>query len=102
MQKYVPSAFRNTGREVFLVAVLFALWIGFFDEYNLVGHIRNQRKLSQLIEQQEYLKEKIGSDQRKIRELHTNLENLEKFAREQFLMKKGNEELFVIVEMETD
>ena len=35
-----------------------------------------------------------------VEELESNPESLEKFAREKYLMKKDNEELFVIVEEE--
>ena len=33
-----------------------------------------------------------------MKNLKTNNENLEKFAREQYLMKKDNEDIFIIVE----
>ena len=76
------------------------MWIFFFDEHNLVQHFQNKQKLSLLIEQKDFLKEKIETDQRKIKELQTNQKNLEKFAREEFLMKRSNEDVFVIVEEE--
>lgn len=49
-------------------------------------------------EEKEYYQSKINDDKRKIKELRTNNENLEKFAREQYLMKKPNEEIFIIDE----
>ena len=100
MGKLLSSVLKKLRKEMLFASVLFILWIGFFDDYNLVQHFRDQNKLEQLIEQKEYLKMKILSDQRKIHELRTNQKNLEKFAREQFLMKKKNEEVFVIVEEE--
>jgi cell division protein FtsB len=100
MGKLGPSVFKKVRKEMLFAAVFFILWISFFDDYNLIQHFRNQHKLEQLTEQKEYLKNKIRSDQRKIQELQTNQKNLEKFAREQFLMKKGNEEVFIIVEEE--
>ncbi|KOH44772.1 FtsB family cell division protein [Sunxiuqinia dokdonensis] len=84
-----------------IVLALFVLWVGFFDEENsLLQHLQNRQKLSQLTEQEAYLRSKIISDKRKIQELQTNLTNLEKFAREEFLMKKENEDVFLIVEEE--
>lgn len=100
MGKLSSSVFKNIRKEMLLAAAFFLLWIGFFDEYNLISHFRNQQKLEQLTEQKEYLKNKILSDQRKIHELQTNRKNLEKFAREQFLMKQENEEIFLVVEEE--
>jgi cell division protein DivIC len=100
MGKLISSVLKKIKKEMLFASVFFILWIGFFDDYNLVQHFRDQNKLEQLIEQKEYLKAKILSDRRKIHELRTNQKNLEKFAREQFLMKKKNEEVFVIVEEE--
>ena len=76
----------------------FLLWLFFFDENSLVQHFQNKQKLVQLIEQEDYLRHKIVSDKRKIQELQTNQANLEKFAREEFLMKKENEDVFLIEE----
>jgi cell division protein FtsB len=70
----------------------------FFDEHSLLQHYQNREKLRQLEEQEEFYREKIEADKRKLHELQTNDENLEKFAREQFQMKKENEDIFVIIE----
>ena len=43
-----------------------------------------------------YYYEKIKIDSRKLEELRTDRENLEKFAREQYLMKKDNEDIFIV------
>ena len=42
----------------------------------------------------------IKKDKNRIHELKTNRDNLEKFAREQYLMKKKNEDIFIIIEEE--
>jgi cell division protein FtsB len=48
--------------------------------------------------QREYYIEKIKTDSRKLKELRTDRENLEKFAREQYYMKRDNEDIFIVVE----
>lgn len=100
MGKPASSVTKKISKEMFFAGVFFILWISFFDEYNLISHFRDQQKLEQLTEQKEFLKNKIRSDQRKIHELQTNRQNLEKFAREQFLMKRENEDIFLVVEEE--
>ena len=60
--------------------------------------ISTRRKINKMEEEKEYYQSKINDDKRKIKELRTNNENLEKFAREQYLMKKPNEEIFIIDE----
>ena len=83
----------------YLIAfVLFVVWIMFFDENNLRQHRQNLNELALLQEQVDLYKNKIVADKRKLYELQTNDANLEKFAREQFLMKKADEDIYVIVE----
>lgn len=92
---YIWLKFRSKYVIAFLV---FLVWILFFDEHSLIQHYRNRQKLEQLLEQKEFFKTKIEADKRKLYELQTNDENLEKFAREQFQMKKENEDVFIIEE----
>lgn len=83
----------------YLIALAaFVVWIMFFDDNNLTQHKKNLQELAMLQEQVSFYKHKIEADKRKLIELQTNDENLEKFAREQFFMKKANEEIYVIVE----
>lgn len=90
--------FKNIFNKYLLVFVVFGVWIVFFDENNLMKHRQNLEELAQLENQLDFYKKKIEADKRKLHELQTNDENLEKFAREQFLMKRSNEDIFVIVE----
>ena len=55
-------------------------------------------EINQLEDDREYYLEQIQKDSARLSELTTNKENLEKYAREQFLMKKPNEDVFVVIE----
>lgn len=81
-----------------LTSVIFVLWMTFFDQNNLLERRKSTREFRQLSEEKEYYQKKIEEDRKRIRELKTNNDNLEKFAREQYLMKKDNEDIFVIVD----
>jgi len=86
-------------KNKYVIAItLFAVWLTFFDQNNLLSQISNMRTLRQMQKQKEYYAEKIEEDTRRTNELLSDDENLEKFAREQYLMKKPNEEVFVIIE----
>ncbi|MDX9882351.1 MAG: septum formation initiator family protein [Prolixibacteraceae bacterium] len=98
MRHIVHIIWVKVRNKYFLVFVSFLIWIMFFDEHSLLQHYQNREKLRQLEEQEEFYREKIEADKRKLHELQTNDENLEKFAREQFQMKKENEDIFVIIE----
>jgi len=81
-----------------LAVVVLTVWMLFFDQNNLIDRVVNMRKYQQLKKDKEYYQTKIEEDRKKLLELRTNRENLEKFAREQYLMKKDNEDIFVIEE----
>jgi cell division protein DivIC len=85
-------------RNKYIVALLvFLVWMLFFDNNNLVDRYKTYSNLRQLEKDKKYYIEKIESDSRKLNELRTNKANLEKFAREQYLMKRKNEDVFIIV-----
>lgn len=58
--------------------------------------------IQKLEEQKDYYKERIEKDREKLIELRSDEEQLEKFAREEYLMKKDNEDVFVILVDEDD
>ena len=89
--------FRFFRNKYFVTAFLFFMWVAFFDENNLVERFQNMREMHKLKEEKEYYQEKIKEDAARLKELKTNKDNLEKFAREQYLMKKDDEDVFVIV-----
>jgi cell division protein DivIC len=86
--------FRN---KYAIASALFIIWVGFFDENNLIERFQNLMELKNLKENKEYYIHKIKEDAERLKELKTNNDNLEKYAREQYLMKRDNEEVFVIV-----
>jgi RNase adaptor protein for sRNA GlmZ degradation len=70
----------------------------FFDSNNLIDRYKELRKLHQFEKDQVYFTERIEIDSKRLKQLKTSNRNLEKFAREQYYMKKPNEEIFVIIE----
>ncbi len=84
-------------RNKYILALLvFFIWIMFFDQNNLVDRYMSQRHIRQLEKDKLYFRERIKQDSTRMNELRTNNDNLEKFAREQYLMKRENEEIFII------
>jgi cell division protein FtsB len=83
-----------------LTALIFGVWIGLFDQNNLLDRFTAMSKLKQLKEEKDYYRQKIQEDQQRMKELMSDKEDLEKFARETYLMKKDNEDVFVVIEVE--
>ncbi len=85
----------------YLIAIiLFLAWIVFFDENSIVAHQKNKKRLQELLQQKVYYKERIESDKQKLEDLNSGMEELEKFAREQYYMSKPNEDVFIVIEEE--
>jgi cell division protein FtsB len=84
-------------KNKYVIAILFFLvWILFFDQNNLIDRVVTIRKFHEMEKEKKYYLDKIKSDTKKLEELRTDRENLEKFAREQYLMKRDNEDVFIV------
>lgn len=79
-----------------LTLIVFFIWVLFFDRNNLVDRYISAREIHQLERDKLYFKTRITQDSTRLRELKTDNDNLEKFAREQYLMKRRNEDIFII------
>ncbi len=90
----IPVIFRN---KYFLTILVFLIWIILMDSNNLLSRVKEIRELRKLKSDKEYYTNKIEEDQSKLRELKTDNHNLEKFAREQYRMKKPDEDLFIVL-----
>lgn len=97
MLKRVPPFFRN---RYIAVLVLFILYISFFDAHDLISQMEIKMELREISEEIDYLNEHTESAKSQIEELTSDKEELEKFAREQYRMKRENEELFVLLHEE--
>jgi cell division protein FtsB len=93
----LPKLMKN---RYFIAAAIFVVWIAFFDQNNLITQIQYRMELNKLEEEREFYQEEIKQIRADLKELKTNPKTLEKFAREKYLMKKDDEEIFVIVEEE--
>lgn len=93
---YIKQALIILRNKFVLTIVVFIVWLTFFDRYNLIDMIGISTDIHQMEGEKQYYQEKIKQDSIRIQELTTNNENLEKFAREQYLMKKSDEVIFIV------
>ncbi len=80
------------------VTLLLAVWLCFFDRNDLISEMRLVRKIHRLQAERTYYKQQTDKATEELKELQTDPSNLEKFAREKYLMKKDNEDIYVIVD----
>lgn len=86
-------------RHKYLITVLiFIVVIGFLDENSLIQRIKHRNEISTLNSEIERYRMQYEEDTKRLKELTTNPEALEKIAREKYLMKKPNEDIYVFEE----
>lgn len=95
MFKKLPPIFRNF---YVVVGLCFLVWLTFLDSNDLIDRFSMGAKLRSLENEKEYYQKKIEEVEKDRKELMTNKELLEKFAREKYLMKKETEDVFIIQE----
>lgn len=80
--------------------IAFVVWMLFFDRNDFFQQQQRRSELKQLKEGKLYFQQQIEQEQQLAEELNNNPASIEKFAREKYLMKKDNEDLFLIQPLE--
>ncbi len=79
-----------------ITGIAFAVWMLFFDRNDVSLQLKRVNELKKLKENEQAMDKKIAETKQELNLLKNSPETLEKYAREKFLMKKDNEDLFVI------
>jgi cell division protein FtsB len=91
----VPSLLKN---KYFISFAAFAAILLFFDKNDLFTQNARQKELKDLQQSKEYYTTRISAESKELEQLKSNPATLEKYAREKYLMKRDNEDLFIIPE----
>ena len=89
----IPHLLKN---KYFIAILLFSIWITFISDDNLILLNKNiniynekSQEKERLLEETKYLKDRLER-------LNNDISELERFARENFLMKKADEDIYII------
>ena len=88
--------------KYFITFFIFIVWMLFFDYHNFIDQYRLNRTLHELEMERDYYLTEIEKDRQATFELMTDTVTLERFGREQYLMKRDNEDIYLIVEEDAD
>ena len=83
--------------KYFIAGIAFLTWMLFFDRNDLMSQYEYRAQLNKLQAEKEFYLKESEKAVRDLNELTTDKVKLEKFAREKYLMKKKNEDVFVII-----
>ena len=90
MLKYLKNKF-------LLAGLIFAAWMLFFDRNDLLTQWKRRSELSGLQASEKKMSVLITETREELKMLKTNPSTIERYAREKFMMKKDNEDLFIVV-----
>ena len=94
---YIPSFLKD---KFFLAAAGFAVWLLFFDRNDILTQMDRVEELKSLQKSKKYYTEQIAQERKISEELQSDPATIEKFAREKYMMKRDNEDLFIIEKAE--
>jgi cell division protein FtsB len=89
---------RLAGTKYVLVLLSATVWMLFFDRYNLHSQQRVQNQIERLQQDRDHYQQAIHALDYEVDQLFTDAEELERFARERYYMKRPNEDVYVVVE----
>lgn len=92
---HIPSWLKNK----YVIALgIFAAIMLFFDKNDVFTQSARNKQLKELQNSKQYYTERITAERKDLEQLKSNPGTLEKYAREKYLMKRDNEDLFLIPE----
>ncbi|MBD0296660.1 MAG: septum formation initiator family protein [Flavisolibacter sp.] len=79
-----------------LAGSAFIVWMLFFDRNDMMMQLERRNDLKELQESKEYYTNEIKKERQFLEDLKNNPAAIEKFAREQYRMKRDNEDIYLI------
>jgi cell division protein FtsB len=93
--KKLISIFNKSYFKYFVILGAFIIWITFLDTNSLLIHAELNEEIKKLKSRKDALTEEINKDQKLIKKLE-NIDSLEHYGRENYNLKKDNEDIFII------
>jgi len=94
--------FSRINNKYFYASVIFLVFIFFFDDNNFIARYKTKKTLDHLKQQKEFYNSEIKRDLQTIDDLLNDSAAIEKFGREQYLMKRDSEDIFLVVTKKGD
>jgi len=83
------------GNRYVLVIIFVTVWLLFLDNYSYIEHRVLDKQINELEDNKEYYIQEIKKDSTSIKQLN-NPDQIEKYAREKYYMKRDNEDIYII------
>ena len=91
---HIPNWLKN---KYLIAGVVFLVWILFLDDKNdLFSQFERVSRSKELTKNENHLSDQINETLKELDLLKNNAQSIEKYAREKYMMKKDNEDLFIL------
>ncbi len=87
--------FKFLSNKYVWVLLFFCIWMLFLDNYSYFDHRVLDAEIQELEDNKKYYQDEIRKDQQNIK-LLKNPDQIEKYAREKYYMKKDSEDIYII------
>ena len=94
--KKASAIFKIVSIKYLIAVTAFALMMLFFDDNNIFIQLDRKAQLKDLQSSTSFYQNEIKGTQSELKNLQRSPAAIEKFARENFLMKRDNEDVFII------
>jgi cell division protein FtsB len=86
-------------KNKYTITIVFLMaWLLFFDRYDFITQFETVKELKHLEEEKKYYLTEIAKNENDLKHLKEDPVYLERFAREKYLMKQPNEDVFIILD----
>lgn len=89
----IISFFRN---KYILTLTVFAFLMLFIDHNDIFNQLDRKKQLNDLLASKKFYQQQIDQTKKNLADLQNNAAALEKYAREKFLLKRDNEDIFMV------
>lgn len=96
---HIPAWLKN---KYLLSFAAFCAVMLFLDRNDVFTQMERRKELRELLQSKRYYTNQIDAESKELEALKNNPATLEKYAREKYLMKRDNEELFLVSENPDD
>ncbi|SRR5690606_68424 len=93
--KHIPAWLRN---KYFIAFAVFLSFMLIFDKNDIFTQMERRNELNNLLRSKQYFTDEINAEKAELDKLRTNPATLERYAREKYLMKRDNEDLYLVPE----
>lgn len=80
-----------------IASLAFLLWMLFFDQNNFIYQNKISKELNNLVLRKKFYTNQNALLAKQKTDLETNISNLEKFARENYIMKRDDEDVYIVI-----